>query len=78
MAEKALKRQARDIDGDAAIEGLSFSSVFGPWFLSRLADRAGGKIVIATDKITFEEPPPGYAVLWSVSVVAAVAPVATC
>ena len=27
-AEEALKRHARDSDGDAAIEGLSFSSVF--------------------------------------------------
>ena len=81
-AEEALNCHTRDSDDDAAIEVLSFSSVF--WvdplvlvFSSRLADRAGGKIVIATAKIFFEEPPPGYAVLWSVSVGAVVAPVAS-
>ena len=54
---------------------LCFGSI--PWFSSRLADRAGGEIVIATAMIFFEEPPPGYAVPWSVSVGVAVAPVAT-
>ena len=55
-AEKALKRHARDSDGDAAIELLSFSKgCFGSiaWFSSRLADRAGGKIVLATAMIFF-------------------------
>ena len=54
---------------------LYFESI--AWFSSRLADRAGGTIVLATAMIFFEEPPPGHAVLWSVSVGAAVAPVAT-
>ena len=60
-------------------EVLGFSSVFGSiaWFSSRLADRAGGKNVLATAIIFFEESPSGYAVLWYVSVGAAVAPVAT-
>ena len=64
-AEEALQRHARDSNGDAAIEVLSFSSVFGsiPLFLSRLANRAGGKIMIATAMVYFEEPPPGDAVL---------------
>ena len=57
----------------------AFPLYFGSmaWFSSRLADRARGKIVLATAMILFEEPPPGYAVLWSVSVGAAVAPFAT-
>ena len=42
-----------------------------------IADRAGGKIVLATATIFFEEPPLAHAVLWSVPVGAAVAPVAT-
>ena len=64
-AEGAVKHDAHDSDGDAAIEVLSFSSVFGsiPLFLSRLANRAGGKIMIATAMVYFEEPPPGDAVL---------------
>ena len=33
--------------------------------------------MLATAMIFFEESPPGYAVLWSVAVGAAVAPVAT-
>ena len=42
-----------------------------------MADRAGGKNVLPTAMFFFEDPPPGYAVLRSVSVGAAVAPVAT-
>ena len=33
--------------------------------------------MLATAMVFFEEPPPGYDVLWSVSVGAAAAPVAT-
>ena len=47
------------------------------WFSSRLSNRAGGKIALVTAMFFFEEPPPGYAVLWSVSVGAAVVPVVT-
>ena len=79
MAGEALKRHARDSDGDAAIEVLSFFSVF--WVdrlvLVALGRSSWWKIVLATAMILFEEPPPGYAVLWSASVGAAVAPVAT-
>ena len=54
-AEEALKRHARVSDGDADIEVLRFPLYFGSiaWFLSRLADRAGGKIVLATALIFF-------------------------
>ena len=45
------------------------------WFSRLLADRAGGKIGIAAAMFTFEAPPPGYDVLWSVGVGAANAPV---
>ena len=54
---------------------LCFGSIAG--FSSRLADRAGGNIALATVMIFFEEPPPGYAVLWFADVGAVVAPVAT-
>ena len=79
-AEESLKRHARDSDGDAAIEVLSFSSVF---WVDRLVLVALGrsswwkKCACDRHDFYFEEPPPGYAVLWSVSVGAAVAPVAT-
>ena len=42
-----------------------------------MADRAGGKVVLATATICFEDSPPGYVVLWPVSVGTAFAPVAT-
>ena len=46
-------------------------------FPSRFADRAGREKLLATTRISFEEPRPEYAVLWYASVGAAVAPVAT-
>ena len=54
-AEEALKRHARVSDGDAAIRVLRFSPYFGliAWFSSCLADRAGGKFVLATAMIFF-------------------------
>ena len=78
-AEEALQRHARDSNGDAAIEVLSFSSVF---WVDRLVLVALGRSSwwenCACDRRDFlEERPPGYAVLWSVSVGAAVDPVAT-
>ena len=78
-AEEALKRHARVSDGDAAIEVLIFSSVF---WVDRLVLVALGRSswwenCDCDRHIFFEEPPPGYAALWSVSVGAAVAPVAT-
>ena len=67
-AEEAQKRHARKSDGDAAIiEVLSYCiiCVFGRFACVswHLADRAGGKIGLATAMIFFEAPPPGYAVL---------------
>ena len=70
-AEEAQKRHARNSDGDAAIiEVLSYCTlrVFGrfaclSWYL---ADRAGGKIGLATATIFSGAPPPGYAVLRAV------------
>ena len=78
-AEQPLKRHARVSDGDAGIEVLRFSSVF---WVDRLVLVALGRSSwwknCACDRhVIFEEPPSGYAVLWSVSVGAAVAPVAT-
>ena len=60
-AEEALKRHARVSDGDAAIRVLRFSPYFGliAWFSSRLADRAGGKFVLATAMIFFWGPTAG-------------------
>ena len=40
-----------------------------------MADRAGRQIGLAAAIIIFEAPPPGYDVLWSVGVGAAIAPV---
>ena len=48
-----------------------FLCILGWSFGSRLSDQAGGKIVTVTAIIVFEEPPPGYAVVWSVSMSAA-------
>ena len=78
-AEEALERHARDSDGDAAVEVLRFSSVF---WVDRLVLVALGRSSwwenCACDRHDFfEEPPPGHAVLWSVSVGAAVALVPT-
>ena len=78
-AKEALKRHARDSDGDAAIEVLSFFSVF--WVdrlvLVALGRSSWWKNCTCDSHDLFEEPPPGYAVLWSVSVGAVVAPVVT-
>ena len=77
---KPLKRHARDTDGDAAIELLTF---FSAWWVDRSVLVAHGRSSSrnkkgrATAMISFEEPPPGYAALWSVAVGAAAAPVAT-
>ena len=78
-AEEALKRHARVSDGDAAIEVFIISSVF---WVDRLALVALGRSSwwenCACDRHDlFEEPPSGYAVLWNVSVGAAVAPATT-
>ena len=53
-AEEPLKRHVRVSDGDEAIEVLTCSGVYFAsiaWFSSRLTDRAGGKIVLATAMI---------------------------
>ena len=70
--EEAPKRHARNSDGDAAIiQVLSYCilCVFGRFVcLSwHLDDRAGGKFELAIAIIFFEAPPPGYAVLLSVT-----------
>ena len=77
MGGGALKRHARDSDGDAAIEVLRFSSVFWVDRLVLVALGRSWKIVLAIAMTFLEDPPPGYAVLWSIAVGAAVAPVAT-
>ena len=68
-AEGALKCHPRNSDGGAA---WAYPLCFG---LS-LGSRAVWKNAIATAMFFFEAPPPGYAVLWSVCVGAACAPVA--
>ena len=77
-AEGALKCHLRNSDGGAAIEVLSVSLVFWvyPSVLVLFGRSCCLKIAIATAMIFFEVPPPGYAVLWSVAVGAAGAPVA--
>ena len=66
-AEEAQKRHARNNDANAAIiEVLSYPLCFRSLRLlvvALLADRASGKIGLATSITIFEAPPPGYAVL---------------
>ena len=79
-AEEAPERHARDGDGDAATEVWGFSS--SVWVDRSVLVALGRpswreKLGIRPPSCFFEEPPPGYAVLWSVAVGAAVAPLAT-
>ena len=75
-AEGVLKCHGRTSDGDAAIE------VWSVFWVDRSVLVGFGrsswlKNWLSTAMISFEVPPPGYAVLWLVGVGAAVAPVAT-
>ena len=63
-AQKTLStEQRRRCSYHRSLELCSY--VFGrfAWLSWHLADRAGGKIGLATAMIFFEAPPPGYAVL---------------
>ena len=64
-AEKTIERHPRDNDDAAAIQILEFFLCLGSisCFPSRFADRAGGKNLLDTARISFEEPTQEYAVL---------------
>ena len=64
-AEKSIKRHPRANDYAAAIQILEFFLCLGSisCFPSRFADRAGGKNLLDTARISFEEPTQEYAVL---------------
>ena len=76
---KPKKRHARNSDGDADIKVLSVSPVL--WVDRSVLVRFGRSSWLdnwACDRHDFfEAPPPGYAVLWSIGLCAAVSPVAT-
>ena len=78
-AKEALKHHARVSDGDAAIEVLRFSSAFSVdrLVLVALGRSSWWKNCPCDRHDFFEEPPPGHAVPWSVSVGTAVAKVTT-